>query len=327
MFVFMGLFLVTGFGFAMYKTFFSADFYRDDLVKSVHDFLVYEGQRYIEFSPVKQIKKSDFTAIMDDIITNDDLKDAVDDVVMQLKSVKVGDDGLVHVKITLDWLTRKGAVFGGKVADYLFENMPRCDSADESNYLVEFDCIPKDLPKEDFVKVFDAGLDKKFISDLPDSFDLEFNLPEKFAGENFGVFVKELGNKVFLVLVAALVVVLFLIGLLVFSPKIIVMKWMAKTIFFSSFIAILAVMFLNVFVPAIFDKLLQTCDLNIPGQNALMSLYILFIGALTVNLLKIVFPLAVISLVFWIVGMVYGRGQKEIAYGNTRTGTGYKELH
>ncbi|MFA6918057.1 MAG: hypothetical protein WC285_04500 [Candidatus Gracilibacteria bacterium] len=314
---------MANFCFAAYKTFAGTDFYQKDLVKSAHDFIVYESQRYIDFQPITKIKKSDFSALMDEIVTTDDLNSVMEDVIRQVKTLEIGENGAVQFDISLKWLSEKGDVLTYEITNYLFENLPKCDFGAIPN-VAEFNCIPVDMPKEDFAGIFKSIFDREFISNLPDSYNLQFNVPSQFSGINLSAFFHELVGKLFLVLFGSLLLIWVLIGLLAFSPKIIVVKRMAKTLFLASLVTVLSVMFLNIFIPVIFDKLIHSLDINILGYNAWMSVYILFVGAFTMNLLKIVFPLAIISLGFWIFGMIYSKNNH---YGSTEVNTRHKELH
>lgn len=326
MFVFIGIFLTTAFCFAFYQTFFNVDFYKKDLVKAAHDFVVHEGQKYMDFQPIAAINKSDFVAIMDTVVSAKDLEGVVNDVAEQVRDLKVGQDGIVELIIPLDWLERKSGVFSEKIVDYLFENLPRCELGEE-DYFKEFNCLPTGLSKDDFASAFRLALDRKLISDLPNDFNFQFVVPNQFRGLNVGAFIDGVTSKFFFVLIGALLLMLACIGLLIFSPWSAVMKWVAKTVFLSSLFTILTAMILNISVPVIFDKLVHSFDVSILNYNAWISIYILFAGAFTVNLLKVIFPLAIISLGFWIVGMLFYRNKSVTSYGDSEINTGYQDLH
>ena len=325
MFVFIPIFLVTTFSFSIYKTFFTAEFYENNLVNGAHDFFVSEGQKYIDFAPVADMKKEDFSALAEKIITKEDLKSVVSEIILQMKNLRVGEKGVVELEIPLRWLGEKSSLFSEVITNYLFETLPKC-SGMAQNYLEKFDCMPEGLSKEDFSAAFKLALDRKLVSDLPDSFSFKFQIPEQFSNKNIGAFFDELTSKVFFILACVLLFILVIIGLLIFSPKFDVMKWIAKTVFLASLITILVVMVMNVFVPVVFDKLVKSIDVSVMSYNAWMSVYILFVGAFTVNLLKIVFPLSVVGLGFWIVGMIY-HCKNNLNDGSTKINTGYKELH
>jgi len=325
MFVFIPVFLVTTFSFSIYKTFFSAEFYQNNLAKSVHDFVVSEGQKYIDFQPIANIKKDDFSALIEQVITKEDLGSVISEIIVQMRDLQVGDKGVIELNIPLKWLGEKSVVLGDVFANYLFENLPQCQLINQ-NYLEKFDCIPKNLSKEDFSTAFNLALDRKLVSDLPDSFNFKFQIPEQFSNRNVGQFFDELTSKVFLILGCVLLFMLVIIGFLIFSPKFAVMKWIAKTVFLTSLITILTVMVMNVFVPVVFDKFVKSIDVSVMSYNAWMSVYVLLVGAFTVNLLKIVFPLSIISLGFWIVGMIY-HCKKNLNNGDPKVNTRYKDLH
>ena len=327
MFVFWAVFLVTTFSFALYQTFFNEDFYKQDLVKASHDFLIHEGQKYIDFQPIADINKKDFTALLEKVILKEDLVMVVDNIVNQIENLTIGERGVVELKIPLKWLSAKSEIFSDQVVNYLFENLPKCEKVDEV-YLREFNCIPEGLPKDDFSGSFKLALDRKLMSDLPDDFNFKFQVPDQFIGKNIGDFFSDLTGQAFMILGGALLLMLVVIGLLVFTPWSAVMKWVSKTVFLGSLSVILAAMFLNVFVPAIFDKLMKSIDMSVLNYNAWMSLYILFMGAFTINLLKIVFTIAIISLGFWITGMLFYRNKKStLKNGDRATNSEYQELH
>jgi len=327
MFVFWIVFLSTTFSFAIYQTFFKEDFYKRDLVNAAHDFIIHAGQRYIDFQPIANINKKDFADLMEKIILKEDLVMAVDSVAEQLDNLTIGENGVAEIKIPLKWLSVKSTVFSDQIVDYLFEKLPKCEKADQA-YLREFNCIPEGLPKDDFAGSFKLALDRKLVSDLPDDFNFKFQVPDQFAGENVGNLFKGLTSQVFLILGGFLLLVLVVIGLLVFTPWSAVMKWISKTVFLGSLSTILVAMFLNVFVPVLFDKLTKSVEVSVLSANEWMSLYILFMGAFTVNLLKFVFPIAIISLGFWIMGMFFYRNKQTILKNaNRETDSGYKELH
>lgn len=325
MFIFFGIFVSTAFGFALYSTFLNREFYRGDLVKAAHELIIHEGQKYIDFQPIVNIDKKDFSAILEKIVLKQDLIAMIDNIVEQFNDLIIGDQGIVELKIPLSWMAEKGGDFGEIVSDYLFENLPKCDSLDEG-YLREFNCIPEGLPREDFKNAFRLAFDRKLLSDFPDDFNFQIKLLPQLEGENLGYFLNNLIIRIFIILGGAMFLMLVMIALLVFKPWSAVMKWTSKTVFLASLSTILAAMFLNVFIPVLFDRLINSIDVSLLSYNAWMAIYIIFIGAFTVNLLKIVFPIALISLGFWIAGMLFHKN-KLVQNAVDTTDPDYKALH
>ncbi|MDD3861925.1 MAG: hypothetical protein PHP74_03505, partial [Candidatus Gracilibacteria bacterium] len=301
------------------------DFYGGMLAKSSRDLIVNEGQKYIDFQPIAHMDKADFSAILGKIVLEEDIVSAVDEVADQFNNLVVDEKGVVEVKIPLWWLEEKGVLFGENLSVYFFESLPKCEVAEE-DYLRDFSCIPDGLVKEDFTSRFKLAFDRQFISDFPDDFSFKIKLPSQFGGENVGDFFANLTWNFFHILVFSLFFILLTIGLLVFRPWSAVMKWVSKTVFLASLSTILFAMFLNVFIPVLFDRLVNSIDVSILSYNAWMGIYILFVGAFTVNLLKIVFPVAIISLGFWIVGMLFYRN-KQLENECGKANSEYKELH
>ena len=325
MMTFIVVFIVVTFIWGIYSTFFNADFYKGSFTDSVYNLLVYDGQRYIEFQPIAEIKKSDFTSMMQMIISKEDLKVMVSDVVSQVQILKVDDQGFLELKIPMKWLSKKTTLFSEVMSNYLYGNLPKC-TPDQQDYLREFECVPDTLPRADFDSALKLALDRKLISDFPDEFNLKFQVPEQFQGKDLRVFFNDLSAKIFLVCVMVLTILLILIGLMVFRPFVKVLRWELRTIFLASFLSLLTAMALNILIPIIFDKLLSISSAASINYNAWLSVYILIVGSFTNNLLKLLIPIILGSLVLWITVMIYDK-RNSPKNGSTKIDREYQELH
>jgi hypothetical protein len=325
MLTFIVAFILITFVWGIYSTFFSADFYKGSFADSVYNFVVYDGQRYIDFQPIAEIKKSDFTSMMQTIISKEDLKIVIGDVVSQVQDVKVNEDGIIELKIPMQWLSKKTALFSEVISNYLYKNLPKC-AKDKQNYFSEFDCVPQGLSQDDFDSAMKLALDRKLISDFPDEFNLKFQVPEQFADKDLRLFFSDITTKIFLVSIMGLTFLLFLIGLLIFRPFTKVLRWEFRTIFLASFLSLFTAMALNIFIPIVFDKMLSLAEEAPVNYNALLSVYILIVGSFTNNLLKLLIPFILGSLVLWITAIVFDK-RNAIKYGSTKIDREYQELH
>lgn len=325
MLTFIVAFIVVTFIWGLYSTFFNGDFYKGSFTDSVHNFLVYDGQRYIDFQPISEIQKGDFTSMMQTIISKEDLKAVVSDVVSQVQTLQVDGNGIIELKIPMKWLSKKTTLFSEVMSNYLYGNLPKC-TADQQDYLREFNCVPEMLSKEDFDSALKLALDRKLISDFPDEFVFKFQIPEQFKNRNLRLFFSEITTKIFLVSIMALAILLILIGLMIFRPFTKVLRWEFRTIFLASFLSLFTAMALNILVPIIFDKLLSLLKEVPTNYNALLSFYILIVGSFTNNLLKLLIPIMLGSLVFWIAAIIFDR-RNSAKYGSTKINRGYQELH
>lgn len=327
MLVFVALSLPVALGLGIYGTFFNKGFYETQFVDVVYDYFIFEGQQYIDFQPLKNIRKEDFSALLEKIIDKKDLALAVSTVVDGMNDLTVDPLGVVTVKIPMFWLTQKEEAFAQATSAYLYEHLPKC-TVDQTDYYREFKCVPVGLPQDDFTSAFRLALDRELLSDIPNEFVFRSSVPEQFRGQYVHAIVSDFMTKVILALLAIFAILLVAMGLLIYKPWVRVFKWEIKAVFFAALWITLLMMVLNIFVPTIMDKLLNSQGVEVAKFSNYISVYILIMGALTKNVLKFVVPMFVISLGFWIVGMIYDRNKNIIEqHGITKTHTNYKGLH
>lgn len=299
--VFVFIFMPVALAVGVYKTFLDPDFYHGEFIELVYDFAIDELPRNVDLSGIP-LSEQDLKGILATVFAEEDLSLLVDSIFDELSSIEVGPDGLAYFTLPLDWLSTKSDMIAERVSGFLVDKLTVCDSNSDLSSEV-FECIPNGVSKLDFKNHVMSELDRQLFSDIPNEVSFTLQFPAQIRGNVFSFF-DSLMLKVLLIGVLILVLLLFLIALLIFRPWILVLRWIAKSLFFAS---------LTVFV-------LMMTLLHLPmewlgefGYDAIGRIYSFVVSALISNMFVYIFPILVFSFVIWVLMMImYKRTNKFI---------------
>jgi hypothetical protein len=285
---------------AGYATFSDKEFYTKDLVNIGYDYLFEESQGFFKDTEIENIESADFKDIFLKSILREDLENGMSLNLESLKKLEVNQAGQLEIKIPLTWTNRLVDNFAKNLGEYWYESLTLCAEENPIGWR-ELECLKGDIPSDDFEALADGYLDRMIFSGMPSSLDFNVEVPREFAGQNVLNVFDEILSKILLTGVLVLSFLLLLIGLLIFRPFKVVLKWIFKTLTLASLITLIFSTILYFVIPGVFETLFE--EIN-------MSIYYLFFNALSKSLLKIVVPLFIFSLGFWIVGIIYCRKGK-----------------
>lgn len=295
--LFVSAFTIFIFLFAQYRIFSNEEFYSNDLASVAYEFALDNVQDLIKIPEIQKIKPEDFKKIFSDTFTKEDFSSFIRSNIANAKILKVKEDGDLPITISLGLLNKKADLFIKNISTYWFTALPECEGS-ISKMPSDLSCKPKEISDKDFEAVVSLALDRQLLSSLPEDFVFNSKLPIQFAGFNVldlanGIFMKVLWLFFFVCLF-----VLLCIALVIFSPFIRIVKWIFMSLFYASLFDLGILLVMVYVIPKIFEKFFP--DLN-------LFIYNFFSFTLANNLLTLLLPVFVISLGFYIVGIVFDK--------------------
>ncbi|MFA5947664.1 MAG: hypothetical protein WC806_01665 [Candidatus Gracilibacteria bacterium] len=295
--VFVSIFTIFIFLFAQYRIFANENFYSNELSSVVYEFALDNVQDLIKIPEIQKIKSEDFKKIFSDTFIKEDFSAFIRSNIANVKILKVRDNGELPITISLGLLNEKADLFIKNISTYWFSNLSVCEVSIKK-MPSDLSCKPKEISAADFEAVVSSSLDRQLLSSLPEDFVFNAKLPMQFSGLKVLDFANDIFIKILLLLFFVCIFVLLCIALVIFSPFIRIVKWICMSLFYASLfdLGILAV--LVYVIPKMFEKFFP--DFN-------LFLYNFFSFTLANNLLKLLLPIFIISLGFYIVGVVFDK--------------------
>ncbi|PIR54810.1 hypothetical protein COU74_03625 [Candidatus Peregrinibacteria bacterium CG10_big_fil_rev_8_21_14_0_10_36_19] len=299
MLVYVLLFFPVALSFGFFQTFFNEAFYKGDFVDVMYEFAVFEIPMHIDEDLRAQylLEDEDVENILRSVFDKADLALVIDSFITEIKNATVDAEGDLELRFPLKWLTNKNDLVADELADLYISKLDKC-SDDIEDFDGEKACLPVGFSKMDVKSKLKSSLDIGLLSNVPDEFGYTVSLPSFFEGNLF-LFFRNLMNVFFLFGGLLLAFVLMLIALIVNSPKIRVLKWVSKTVFFAAFIFVLALLTF-LFLPK-----------NLVSESA--AIYSRFYSFMMSSLLKEVsyylFPLLFVSFGLWVYGIIADKGK------------------
>lgn len=285
--------------FGIYETFFDRDFYQNEFIDIVYDFSI---QNIPEKFPLEnlsvEISKEEFADIFKEIFTKDDLRKIIDNIINQLQDLKVSEDKTVKLSLSLNFINEKRDVILDTVSEHIIDKLPNCEAPIENiDSINSLKCIPEGMMASDLKKEIKYLLDDEMFKDMENEIILDFKVPDNIDFGNLSKDFNALLYKAFFISIVVLFFILVVVGLIIFSPLIRVLKWEAKALFLASFFNL--VIYLSLIY--IFSKI------NFPEMEMFINIYSFFIKVLSESILYYLVPIAVFSFVLWIIGIIYDK--------------------
>jgi len=284
--------------FGIYKTFLNEDFYKGEVLEIVYELWVGAAVDAVDVEDVSfSLDKDKFMEVLQEVFTADDLALMIDDIKNEIDEAVFLEGGVIPIELSFKWLIDRSDVMAESVTDLIVDGLEPCKSVDEFNP-DEFNCIPEGFSISTIKDEVRADLKAQLVNDIPESysFDIETKLDIK-AGEDVSDYVNSIIHDVFFIGSLVLLFVLLLLGLVVFKPAVRVFKWEMKAIFLASFLPLIAFLILSKGV----DKI------KIEEAEEFFELFSFIVKAFSNTLLSYLIPVAVVSFVFWIVGIIFDK--------------------
>ncbi len=228
--VFVTIAVPLGILWATYQTFFDRDFYKGKFVDATYDLVLSEVPRELKTEQFSMLEEEEIRDTLSDVVLKEDLQDFLDDAIDGIESAEVVDNK-VHVNMPLDWVAAKSKPLASALADLMYEQLPICEDGDLRRG--SMDCVSEDLPKIDFTAEVERMLDQEVFSQLPSEFAFDIDVNVEFEG-NIADYLEKLVNTAFLFGALILLVILLIISLIIWSPFVKILKWVASAVVFSS---------------------------------------------------------------------------------------------
>lgn len=306
--VFVLFFLPLAFVAGVYTTFADKDFYTGEFVDVVYESLLTELPKLAVSKAAPGLAVEDVKSLIQEIISKDDLRAAVLDLVNQFVLAEVRD-GKIQGKISLKWLSGKTDLIAEKTSALVVTKLPVCGRGEEPFTETEgIKCVPKGMAQRDVEMMIKNLLKNGGFADLPGEFVYNLDAPGNFQG-NISEFFTRIAGYVFLAGGLFLFLILLLIGLINFRPWSRILKWEFKTIFCGALFLAMTAVFMF-YMPNLFKIFYSNFHAGLASDEVelVAKLIDLLIGSVAKNLLIFSVPATVGSLAGWIVsGIFYSR--------------------
>ncbi|MEK7547849.1 MAG: hypothetical protein AAB540_03060 [Patescibacteria group bacterium] len=223
--------------FSIYNFFTDADLYRQTLVEVVYDLVTNELPKRAAGLQENIFEEEEIRGVLDKVLVEDDFRVVLDSLGSQMRNV-VSTDKKVKIKIPTLWVKEKGDVLSAELAPLIYKKMSSCkDFIKNGGKLTggKFQCIPNNFSEADLKSEIKKQFDVSIMSKVPDELALEMTIPVEFNGD-LVAFINNWFLVIFAVGLAGLAVLLAIIGLLIFSPAWLVIKWEMRTILKPAFV-------------------------------------------------------------------------------------------
>ncbi len=299
-FLFVLLALPFAWFFSIFSTVTDENFYNDKLIDLVYERLITEIPAQIDLSTIDVINKYDLEALIRDSVTREDLKTILNDTYAQIKETPVQMDGTIDFNISTLRLKEIGERFNKNTTSLIMEQLPPCEE-DPSEFLFYhtdlFECLPENASMVDYEKQVETSLDLYMLTDIPDEWKFSLNVPKGLEGNVDDLFCDTL-RLLLLIYVLVFITILFIIGLLIYSPPIRILKWEAMTIFYAAFLILLTAFSISY----LYEKLI---GMNLSMLNVQIIKFVL--DRVVSTIYSYFIPVAAITLICLVIGFVYDK--------------------
>lgn len=281
---------------SLYSSFFNENFYSQDLAKFAYTVITEHPSTVEDEKNPLNLTTEDLSQILKQSFTVEDFSkffgNAFESVKHDLSNVENPD---VTLHVPLDIFKGKQMEISAAAAKIVYARIPVC-----ADKVVPqgFECREKNLSKLDFDSRVFRTLDLTLFSKLPNTFDIKMRIPE-FFGHNPWGFVENILEWIF---VGGYLLALAILGLIVIlirkETKFEVFRRISKIIFSPSFL-------LMVFAVGLFIAQLKLNSTD-PKTKLILDFIVIFMRAITTNLLIYVIPVFILSSV----GVVYAQFAK-----------------
>jgi hypothetical protein len=223
--------------FSIYNFFTDADLYRQTLVEIAYDLVANELPKKVAVLEGNVFEEEEIREVLNKILVEDDFRVVLDSLGSQMRNV-ASTDKKVKIKIPLLWVKEKGDVLSDELAPLIYKKMPSCKDFIKSGGKLtgdKFQCIPDNFSEADLKSEIKKHFDISIMSKVPDELALEMTVPIEFNGD-LVAFINNWFLVIFAVGLVGLAILLAIIGLLIFSPAWLVVKWEMRTILKPAFV-------------------------------------------------------------------------------------------
>ncbi len=284
--------------FGIYKTFLNEDFYKGEVLDIVYELWADAAVEAIDVEDVSfSVDKEDFMEVLREVFTADDLALMIENIADEFDKAVFLEDGVIPLELSLEWVRDRSDVFAESVTGLIVDGLEPCKSINEFD-ADKFNCIPEGFSISTVKDEVQADLKAQLLKDIPESysFDVKTGLDLR-EGEDVSDYVDSIIHDVFFIGSLVLLFVLLLLALVVFRPAVRILKWEMKAIFLASFLPLIAFLILSKGV----DKI------KIEGAEEFFELFSFIIKAFSNTLISYLIPVAAVSFVFWIVGIIFDK--------------------
>ena len=272
----------------VYHTFLDPQFYKGEFVDLVYEFAVDELPRNVDLENVP-LNEEDLKVILTSVFVEEDVAFLVDSLFEQFYALETDEEGWAEFTIPLSWIGQKSDVISERVAGEIARRLASCEP-DEVLRREFPQCIPEGLSKIDFQAALIFELDSQLFSEIPNDVSFRVQFPEQIRGNVYDFF-DFLIRQVLMIGMGILVLLLVLLGLVIYRPWTLVLRWEGKAVFGGS---------LSVFLLMMFLLHLPNEFLTSLGYESFGRVYSFVISALISNMFVYIFPLMLFSFALWI---------------------------
>lgn len=295
--------------FSIYNFFTDADLYRQTLVEIVYDLVANELPKRVAVLQGNVFDEKEIRDVLNRVLVEDDLRIVLDSFASQMHNVS-SKDKKINVKIPLKWVKEKGDILSSELAPLIYKKMPSCKDFIKSGGKLtgkKFECIPNTFSEADLKSEIKKQFDISIMSKIPDELAFEAVVPVEFNGD-LVAFINNWFIFIFAVGLLVLAFILALIGLLIFSPFWLIVKWEMRTILKPAFVVCLlfgSILYSTRFIDNLNHPFFAQFDATSVSilKNSVKSLFETFAG----KQLYYFVPVFVVSFAGWIYSTILCR--------------------